>query len=185
MSGPDRPLRLRDAGIRVDSMPPAGRELHLIVDDEERAAVAEALGITAVESLEVRLHAVKFRGGVRVTGRIEAVLVQPSVVSLEPVQQTLGEPVDRVFLPEPDKPRAGAAGAEIFVDLEGEDLPDHFEGPEADLSGLIVETLALGLDPYPRAEGETLQDLGLGTAEEEDESPFARLAALKKTGDND
>ena len=50
------------------------------------------------------------------------------------------------------------ASAEVFVDLEGDDMPDHFEGHEADLSDLIVETLALAIDPYPRAPDASLED---------------------------
>jgi uncharacterized metal-binding protein YceD (DUF177 family) len=183
MSGePERP-RLRDAGIRLDSMPPGGRDLRLSLGEEERESVAAALGITALERLDVTLHAMKFRGGMRVTGRLEAIIVQPSVVSLEPVRQEIGEPVDRVLLPGRPRPSAGAGGAEVFVDLEGEDLPDHFEGPEADLSDLILETLALAIDPYPRAEGESLENLGLETGDDADMSPFARLKALKNSGD--
>ncbi|HHY51442.1 MAG TPA: DUF177 domain-containing protein [Alphaproteobacteria bacterium] len=181
MTEAPHPLRLRltDASIRVDSMPPAGRDLTLSVGDDERAAVAAQLNVTAVERLEVSLHADKFRGGMRVTGRLEAVVVQPSVVSLDPVRQAISEPVDRVFLPGGEKEFAGPAGAEIFVDLEGEDLPDHFEGPEADLSDLIIETLALAIDPYPRAEGETLADVGLVNQNDEAESPFSALEKLK------
>lgn len=175
-------LRIPEASIRLDSMPPAGRELKLSVAEEDRRKVAEALGVSEVQSLDVALNAVKFRGGMRVTGRLSAVVVQPSVVTLEPVRQEIAEPIDRVFLPGGEKSFAGPAGAEIFVDLEGEDLPDHFEGPEADLSGLIIETLALALDPYPRAEGESLESLGLDQADV-DESPFARLKALKKADD--
>jgi uncharacterized metal-binding protein YceD (DUF177 family) len=177
---PDR-LRLRDAGIRVDSMPPAGRNLRLALDAEEREALAAALGITAIERLEATLQAVKFRGGMRVTGRLEAEIVQPSVVSLEPVRQIVDEPIDRIFLPGPGKPAAGAAGTEIFVDLEADDPPDHFEGPEADMSDLIIETLALAIDPYPRAPGESVESLGL-EPEEEEPSPFARLKSLKPSG---
>jgi hypothetical protein len=65
------------------------------------------------------------------------------------------------------------------VDLEGEDLPDHFDGPEADLSDLVVETLALAVDPYPRRDGESLTDLGLADPADEPESPFDKLKALK------
>jgi uncharacterized metal-binding protein YceD (DUF177 family) len=181
---PDR-LRLRDAGIRVDSMPPAGRHLRLALGEEEREALAAALGITAVERLEATLHAVKFRGGMRVTGQLQAEIVQPSVVSLEPVHQTVDEPIDRVFLPGPGKPAAGAAGTEIFVDLEADDPPDHFEGPEADMSDLVIESLALAIDPYPRAEGESVESLGLLPEEDEEPSPFARLKVLKKSSDNE
>lgn len=178
MSTPNR-LRLADAGIRLDSIPAEGRDVLVSVDAEERAAIAAELGITELERLEARLHADKFRGGIRVTGHLEAAIVQPSVVSLEPVRQAIAETIDRVFLPGGEKPYAGAAGAEIFVDLEGEDLPDHFEGPEADLSDLILEALALAIDPYPQAEGENVEALGVTLEDEAPESPFAKLKALK------
>jgi uncharacterized metal-binding protein YceD (DUF177 family) len=175
-------FRLSDASIRIDSMPAEGRDLSFAVADEERAALADRLAITSVEKLEIRLHALRFKGGMRVSGRLDAEVVQPSVVSLEPVRQSISEPFDRVFLPGGEKSFAGPAGAEVFVDLEGEDLPDHFEGAEADLSDLIVETLALAIDPYPRAEGETLADADMPDDEDAPESPFAALKKLKDKG---
>jgi uncharacterized metal-binding protein YceD (DUF177 family) len=176
-AGPDH-FRLHDAAIRLDSMPVTGRDVHVTPTAEENAAIAERLGFTSVEGLEVTLHAVRFRGGIRVTGRLTATVTQPSVVSLEPVVQQLAEPIDRVFLPGGEKPYAGPANAEVFVDLEGEDVPDHFDGNEADLTELIIETLALAADPYPRAAGESLDDLGLKPDLVEDH-PFAALKALK------
>ena len=164
-----------------NSMPAAGRELALTVDRPEREAVASRLGVTAVERLQVKLSAVRFRGGFRVTGRLTALIVQPSVISLEPVTQEIDEPVDRVFLPGGEKPYAGPADAEIFVDLEGDDLPDHFEGNEADLTEMIVETLALAVDPYPKSEDESLGAVGDEDAEEE--LPFAGLKILKTPED--
>ena len=172
------PFRLADAGIRLDSMPTNGRDLELIVGAEERLAVADELGITAIEKLEVKLHAVRFNGGIRVAGRLWATAVQPSVISLEPVTQEIAEPIDRVFLPGGEKTYAGPADAEIFVDLDGDDLPDHFEGNEADLSGLIVETLALALDPYPRLPDETVGELP-DDGDTEADLPFAGLKVLK------
>lgn len=180
---PEAP-RIENASIRVDSMPPTGRELKLSVGEEDRVQIAALLRVTEVPTLEVSLHAVKFRGGMRVTGRLTASVVQPSVVTLDPVRQEISEPVDRVFLPGSEKPRAPTANAEVFIDLEAEDIPDHFEGPEADLSSLIIETLALAIDPYPRAEGESLDALGLAEPEAE-ESPFASLKSLKKNSEKD
>jgi hypothetical protein len=175
---PDR-LQIHDASIRLDSMPSSGRDLDLTVSAAERERVAALLDIRSVDALHVRLHAVRFRGGIRVTGRLDASVTQQSVVSLEPVTQTIGEPIDRIFLPGGEKDFAGPANAEIFVDLEGEDVPDHFEGNEADLTDLIVETLALAIDPYPRAPGESIEDLGLAGSEE-DPHPFAALRKLKQ-----
>jgi hypothetical protein len=175
-------LRFADASIRIDSMPPAGRDLALSLDTAECEALAAELALTAVDRLEARLHAVRFRGGFRVTGRLEAAIVQPSVISLEPVRQDIAEPVDRVFLPLGDKDVATSADAEIFVDVEGEDVPDHFEGNEADLSELLVETLSLAVDPYPRRPDESLEDIGLA-ADDEPDNPFAALKALKTPPD--
>lgn len=179
MSAPGTHFRLNEASVRLDSMPATGRELHVVPSEQERAALARRLDITSVDRLEVTLHAVKFRGGMRVTGRLTAAITQPSVVSLDPVSQAIAEPIDRIFLPGGEKDYAGPAGAEVFVDLEGEDIPDHFEGNEADLTELIVETLALAIDPYPRAEGESLEDIGLEPDLDEDH-PFAALEALKR-----
>jgi len=118
----------------------------------------------------------------RVTGRLTASVTQPSVVTLEPAKQDISEPIDRIFLPGGEKDYAGPANAEVFVDLEGEDIPDHFEGNEADLTDLIVETLALAVDLYPRSPGESLDDLGLKPDLAEDH-PFAALKALKPKED--
>lgn len=177
MRGGSNRIVIPDASIRLDSMPIAGRDIDITVEREAREAIAAQLEVTAVDRLQVKLHSVKFRGGIRVTGQLKALVVQPSVVSLEPVTQEIGEPVDRIFLPGGEKAFAGKADAEVFVDLEGDDVPDHFEGNEADLSDLIVETLALSIDPYPRLDGESI---GIaGDEDDEEDSPFAGLKALK------
>ena len=161
-------------------MPANGRDVEVMPDAEERSAIAQRLGLSSIDRLAVKLHAVKFRGGIRVTGRLTATVTQPSVVTLEPVQQEIAEPVDRIFLPGEEKAYAGTADAEVFVDLEGDDLPDHFEGNEADLTDLIVETLALAVDLYPRGTGETLDNKG--DPPDATDSPFAALKALKDKG---
>jgi uncharacterized metal-binding protein YceD (DUF177 family) len=166
-----------DATIRVDHLPPEGRELSLVADAEQRSALAERLLVSSVEALEVELKVVKFRGGLRVFGRLHAVVVQPCVVSMVPVTQDIEEPIDRIFLPAAVRPAKGAD--DVFVDVEGEDEPDYFEGPEADLSELIIETLSLAIDPYPRAPGVVL-DTEDADDEEETASPFAALKGLRK-----
>lgn len=171
-------VQLHDASIRLDSMPVTGRDVDVSPTAEERAAIAAQLGVTSVDAIAVHLHAVRFRGGIRVTGRLTGVVTQPSVVTLEPMSQEISEPVDRIFLPGGEKEFAARANAEIFVDLEGDDVPDHFEGNEADLSDLIVETLALAVDLYPREAGASLDEAGL-KPDLDNVSPFAVLQSLK------
>ena len=175
-------VHIHDASIRLDSMPVAGRDVVVSPTAEERATIAAQLGLSAVDALDVKLHAVKFRGGLRVTGRLTAAVTQPSVVTLEPLTQEIAEPIDRIFLPGGEKAYAGPANAEIFVDLEGDDVPDHFEGNEADLSDLIVETLALAVDLYPREPDASLEDAGY-KPDLDETSPFAALKALKPKED--
>lgn len=168
---------VKDGSIRLDSMPTMGRDVDIVVERDTREAIAAQLEVTAVDRLLVKLHAVRFRGGIRVTGKLKALVVQPSIISLEPVTEEIEEPIDRIFLPGAEKAFAGKADAEVFVDLEGDDVPDHFEGNEADLSDLIVETLALAIDPYPRLDGESV---GIaGDEDDEEDSPFAGLKVLK------
>ena len=170
-------IAITDAALRIDSMPPEGRGLELSVSTEERAAIADHLSITALDALAVDLKATRFRGGMRITGRLFARLEQPCVVTLDPVHQTVDEPVDRVFLPAPQKRRD--TDAEIYVDVDGEDTPDYFEGHEVDLSALIIETLSLGIDPYPRAQGAAVSAVVPGDDVAEI-SPFAQLKALRE-----
>lgn len=179
MSRPADSTRL-DAAIRVDHLPPEGRELRVVANDAQRAALAERLQISSVEKLEADLKATKFRGGLRVLGDLRATIVQPCVVSFVPVTQEIDEPVDRIFLPANGRPAKGKD--EVFVDVEAEDEPDYFEGPEADLSELIVETLSLAIDPYPHAPGAMLE-ADEADEDEETENPFAALKALRKDDD--
>lgn len=169
---------LLDALIRFDNMPAEGRKLHVHATEEQRAALAADLGISGIESLQADLLATPFRGGVRVIGNLSARTVQPCVVTFEPVVQEISEPIERILLPGAEAPFSGPAGAEVFVDLEDDDLPDYVEGPEVDLSPVISETLALALDPYPRAPGVSLDDVPLNQ-ESAEPSPFAALQRLK------
>jgi hypothetical protein len=165
--------------VRIDRMPAAGREVAVVLDEVTRAALADSLKLSAIESFDAKVTVTPLRGGIRALGRLQARIVQPSVVTFEPVSQSIDEPIDRVFLPEGQGHRQ-TPGAEIYVDLEDEDFPDHIDGPEVDLSALMVEVLALAIDPYPRLPDENLDALGLDTGAT-DSGPFAALAKLTKS----
>ncbi|MBJ3785433.1 YceD family protein [Devosia sediminis] len=183
MSGVSEPIF--DAVVRIDRLPAGGRSLTVDANEAERAAIAQAMQIISVEHFSASLSVVPLRGGLRAQGHLKARVTQASVVSFEPVAETVEEEIDRVFLPAPREGQAPAPGAEIYIDLENDDFPDHIDGPEVDLSALLLETLALALDPYPRLPGESLEGLGISTGDAE-EGPFAKLARLKDgNGDKD
>lgn len=174
---------LFDAVVRIDRLPATGRDLKVSLNEPTRAALAEALSLSAIDSFDAVLTVTPLRGGIRALGRLVADIVQPSVVTFEPVGQHIDEPVDRVFLPEAHDHKP-TPGSEVFIDLEDEDFPDHIDGPEVDLSALLIETLALAIDHYPRRPGESLDSLGIDLGGGPS-GPFAALEKLKKSTDID
>ncbi|WMT88550.1 DUF177 domain-containing protein [Pelagibacterium sp. 26DY04] len=168
-----------DAIIKVDKIPAAGRVVTIETDQEQREALAERLKVSEVTYFSAKVTASRFRGGVRAQGQVKGTVIQPCVVTGDPVSQDIDEPVDRIFLPGQDAASQATAGAEIFVNLEDDDLPDYFEGNEIDLTDLVLEVFALAIDLYPRKPGAELPE-GMAGDDPAELSPFAALKALKK-----
>jgi hypothetical protein len=145
----------------------AGRRLRLEATAEECAALARRFGILSVERLAAELHLKPEEGNtVLVSGRLTAGLTQACVASLEPVAETIDEPVALRLLPPGREPE------------DGPDDIDEIESPGgvADLGELLAEQLALALDPYPRAPGAVTPDAAMGAVT----GGFAALAALRR-----
>lgn len=144
----------------------------LAPDAEARAVIAAELGLLA-------LPALRFSGEIRpapsdaweVTGRMQAKISQPCVLTLAPVKASLDEPVHRLFSPHADAPEAPEA------EMGDEDLEPL--GAFIDIEAIMVEALTLALPLYPRAEGAELA-AEEETPEEEGRKPFAGLADLLK-----
>lgn len=172
------PLDL-DAVIKVDKIPSAGRTVAIRTDAEQREALAHRFKVSRVEAFSADVVAKRFRGGIRAEGRVWGAIEQPCGVTGDPVYQDIDEIVDRIFLPGHDAASEATAGAEIFVNLEDDDLPDYFEGNEIDLADVVLEVFALAIDLYPRKPGAALTGDAAGDDPAE-LSPFAALKALKK-----
>lgn len=168
-----------DAVIKVDKIPTDGRVVTIETDDEQREALAERLKVSEVTDFSAKVTATRFRGGIRAQGNVVGTVIQPCVVTGDPVSQSIDESVDRIFLPGQDAASQATAGAEIFVNLEDDDLPDYFEGNEIDLTELVLEVFALAIDLYPRKPGAELPG-GVAGDDPAELSPFAALKALKK-----
>ena len=152
----------------------------IVASPVERAVIAAFLGILGLDRLEAGLRLERWSAqGVEIEGRLRAAPIQACVVTLEPVHQSIDEAFRLTFLPKQARaaePRS-IAEAEIIVAYDEDDPPDELEGPVLDLGPLVVEQLALALDPYPRSEGATLDD---GDGDDGSPSPFAALSRLRK-----
>jgi len=164
--------------LRLDAIRD-GERIDLIADEAERSAIAKRLGLPSLGRLEA--HACVDRNGdnVRTTGRLVAALDQSCVVTGDPVAAHVDEPFEILFVPEPP---SGRHDEEIELGERDCDMVFH-DGAAIDLGGAIADTLALSLNPYPRsaAADAALKEAGIMT--EEQASPFAVLAKLRKAGE--
>jgi uncharacterized metal-binding protein YceD (DUF177 family) len=175
MSG--QPLTLE---ALVGRIPAGGKHFRVEAREAERHAIALALGIVEVVDLTADLE-VRPVGAeaFAVRGTLKAVVVQTDVVTLEPVRQEVSEAIDLTLLPaEGDSRVKGRADPQPDLGAP-EDERDVYRKGRIDLGAIVLEHLALGLDPYPRSPGTEFPG-HIESAPEPQASPFAALAPLKR-----
>lgn len=151
----------------------------ITLDVQALPGIAQYLGVLSLEDVHFAGELAAFgAAGWQATGQLQAVVEQGCVVTLAPVTQRIDQPVLRRYVP------AAEIAEEIEVVVtEEDDSPDPFDNT-IDLGALLLEEIALALDPYPRAEGAALKTHifaapGVKPMTDEDARPFAKLAALK------
>jgi hypothetical protein len=137
--------------VSLEPWPRDGIAFDVAASGAERAAVARRLDVIEVAQLrgEGRIAREAGTGILHLLGRLRAEVVQLCVVTLEPLPVTVDQPLDRRFLTLGGPGPTGKA-AEVEVDPLVEE-PEPVAGGRLDLGELLVEELALALDPYPRA----------------------------------
>ena len=153
-----------------------GERIDLTAREEERDRIANRLGLRSLDRLDA--HATLERKGqiIRARGRLKAALCQSCVATDEPVEASADEAFDIYFLPEPTP-----ESSDEEVELQASDCDVVFhDGSAIDLGESIADTLALGLDPYPRTAGAEAVLKEAGVLSEAEAGPFAALAQLKR-----
>jgi uncharacterized metal-binding protein YceD (DUF177 family) len=150
----------------------------LTLDPDACRSLAAALDLDALR--KVRLQGTLQASGQRdwrLEARLGATVVQPCVVTLEPVTTRIEAPVARLYLAHYSEPD----GSEVEMDEDDtqEPLP-----AELDLGALIAEALALNLPQYPRKPDAYLgrrlfAPPGADPLTDEAVRPFATLATLR------
>lgn len=170
--------------VKVGTISANAVTVHREANAAELHALRHLWGLLEVVSLECDLQISRWkRDGVRIKGRVQARIVQACVVTLEPVESTIDEPVEAIFVPEGSRLARIAANdsAEIVLDPEGPDLPDLFTGDVIDVGVTVTEHAALAIDPYPRKPGAAFGER-IESTEKDDvrPNPFAVLKDWKK-----
>ncbi|MEP0522252.1 MAG: DUF177 domain-containing protein [Hyphomicrobiales bacterium] len=170
------------------------KDFNIRPDREDLPALAQALDVLSVQSVQASMTLHRTKKSIRVRGEVKAVVVQNCVVSLEPVRQRLQEEIDRTYVASRDEVehvfKNMNANREMMIDPDEIDPPEVIENGRLDLAAIALEHMILGIDLYPRAKGvdvsSSLALAGAAVSEEEiaKESPFAALAQLKMAHDD-
>ena len=163
--------------VTVAAIPETGRRVDLVADQGAREVIAKAANLAALPRLEAGFDLTRHSAeGLRLVGRVHAMVVQNCVVTLEPIKSEIDEAVDLVFLPG----ASVAANTAALPAAGAEEPPETLKDGVLDLAAVATEFLLLGIDPYPRKPGAVFDAPPAG---DPSSHPFAALAALKK-GDN-
>lgn len=160
--------------VAVEDIAETGLHMEIEAPAAARAGIAALAGLRALPRLSAVFDLTRRGAGVHVAGRVSALVGQACVVSLEPVESAVEEPVDVNFAPA----AAGLVAAQAHeIGPDEEEPAEPLTGGTVDLGALATEFLLLGINPYPRKPGVAFAP---PKVEEGGDKPFAALATLKK-----
>lgn len=145
-------------------------------NEADRKALADALDLIRCDRLTVTYRIKPIgRDRFRASGRIEADLVHPCIVTLEPVPEAIHEDFSVEYWPAEE---AGDDLPEGEINLDA-DEPERMEHGEIALGRLVYELIAVAMDPFPRSPGADEAEAELLSNQPKPENPFAALKKLK------
>lgn len=177
--------------VAVAQIPETGLHREIQADSRERAAMAADAGLRDLLSASATLDLTPIgEGRVRVVGRVKARVQQTCVVTLDPVENEVDEPINLIFAPASQiRELADSIDDSRDPDEPVPDPPEPIVKGFIDIGRLATDALFLGLDPYPRKPDAVFEPPPVGIDPEE--HPFAALKALqgapkpRKPGESD
>ncbi len=165
--------------VIVEQIPDTGLHREIEADPATRAAMAEVAGLREVLSASASLDVTPESGGrIHVTGHVRARIGQNCVVTLDPIENEIDEPIDLIFAPPEQIPQLSDLVDEAAEsDTEIPDPPEPIINGVVDLGRLATDAMFLAVDPYPRRPDAVFEPL-IEAADPMDH-PFAALKALQ------
>jgi hypothetical protein len=165
--------------IVVAQLPDTGLHRDVEAGPAARASMAEVAGLREVLSASASLDVTPQSGGrIHVTGHVRARIGQTCVVTLDPIENDIGEPIDLEFAPPDQIPQlSDLVDDAAESDTEIPDPPEPIVNGVIDLGRLATDAIFLAVDPYPRRPDAVFEPL-IEAADPEDH-PFAALKALQ------
>jgi uncharacterized metal-binding protein YceD (DUF177 family) len=164
--------------VVVDQIPERGLRRELDADEAQRNAMAESAGLRGVRSAHATFDVSAGKDGrFYVTGRVRARIEQTCVVTLDPIENDIDEPIDLTFAPPEQIPQLADLVDDAEADANAVDPPEPIINGVIDLGRVATDALFLGVDPYPRKPDAVFSHEV--TPSDPEDHPFAALKALK------
>jgi hypothetical protein len=165
--------------VAVLQIPETGLHREFEADLMERRTMAEIAGLREIASACASFDMMLKSGGrVHVTGHVVARIGQTCVVTLDPIENEIDEPVDLMFAP-PEQIRDLSDLVDEGADSEAEipDPPEPIVNGVIDLGRVATDALFLAVDPYPRKPDAVFEPRV--EARDPGDHPFAALGVLR------
>ncbi len=165
--------------LAVAQIPDTGLHREIEAGASARQAMAELGGLREILLANASLDVTPKGGGrFHVSGRVRARVGQTCVVTLDPIENDIDEPIDLIFAPPDQIPQMADLVEEASEgDVEIPDPPEPIMNGVIDLGRLATDALFLGIDPYPRRKDAVFEPPANATDPED--HPFAALKALQ------
>ena len=164
--------------VAVAEIPELGLHREIAAGLIERKSMAEVAGLREIALANAALDLTPMGGGrFHVGGHVRARVGQTCVVTLEPIENEIDEPIDLVFAPPEQIPDLAELVDEANEEVETPDPPEPIVGGIIDLGRLATDALFLAIDPYPRRKDAVFEPLV--EPADPDAHPFAALKALQ------
>ena len=154
--------------IDTSKIPQDGLTLEITSSVSQAEKIAQRLGIVRLFDFKSRVLITR-EGLITVRGTFTAQVVQKDVVTGEEVPESIEDSFEELFVDKKD-------AKESFPE-ENPDSPEVIENNQLDIGELLIQYLALSLNPFPRKQ-ETA-DFVYREGDEK-ENPFSVLKKLKK-----
>jgi uncharacterized metal-binding protein YceD (DUF177 family) len=157
--------------VTVEEIPDTGLHIEIEAPADVRAQLAKFAGVRDLPKLSIIVDLMRRGTGVHASGQVNARVGQTCVVTLDPMESDLNEPVNLVF-----SPKTSDVTSESAESSDQDEPPEPLVGGKIDLGAIATEFLLLGVDPYPRKTGAEFA----AVKADDTARPFAALEALKK-----
>lgn len=171
------------------------KTLYLEAGREQLSAIARRLQIVEIKMLGADITIIPDNMTYHVKGNFTARVVQNCVVTQEPTEEKLSAPIEAWFADSKQAVSLAKARRDKLYGKNGHEMPilEEKEDPEPlqeekiDLGELVIQFLSLNINPYPHAQGATIEEAYPKYAQNKEEqetdlkkNPFAKLKDWKK-----